>query len=146
MTIRTVHENLLHPRQLSTIWIYVLLSIAFRDIHEFLREGMIAELARDGTVYGAEVRDSTLLAAGVAYQLPLAMVVLSKVLPRQANRIANRVAAALTAIGILAIWPKDGDDLVFGVFQLAALTAIGAICHRWSSDDASIPAAMEAAR
>lgn len=139
MTIRTVHENLLHPRHLSSIWVYVLLSIAFRDIHEFLREGMITELARDGTVYGTEVRDSTLFAAGIAYQLPLAMVLLSKVLPRQANRMANRISAAVTALGILAIWPKDGDDLVFGVFQLAALVAIGVICHRW----ADVPAAEQ---
>ncbi len=146
MHIRTVNENLLRPRHLSSLWVYVLLSIAFRDIHEFLREGMIAELATEGTVYGAEVRDSTLLAAGVAYQLPLAMVVLSRVLPERANRIANRAAAVVTAAGIVAIWPKDGDDLVFGAFQLAALGAIALICHRWADDETEVPVTAAAVR
>ncbi|MEO0492059.1 MAG: DUF6326 family protein [Actinomycetota bacterium] len=146
MLLRTANENLLRPRHLSSLWIYVLLSIAFRDIHEFLREGMISELATDGTVRGTPVRDSTLLAAGVAYQLPLGMVLLSRVLPGRANRIANRAASVITAAGILAIWPKDADDLVFGVFQLAALAAIGVICHRWTDDTVESPALADVTR
>ena len=137
MHIRTLNENLLHPRNLSTMWTYVLLSIAFRDIHEFLREGMIHELATEGTVYGNEVKDSTLLAAGIAYQLPLAMVLLSRVLPQRINRIANLAAVTVTALGIIAIWPKDGDDIVFGSFQLAALAAIAATGHRWATGPTS---------
>lgn len=137
MHIRTVNENLLHPRNLSTMWTYVLLSIAFRDIHEFLREGMIHELATEGTVYGNEVKDSTLLAAGVAYQLPLGMVLLSRVLPQRMNQLANLAAVTVTALGIVAIWPKDGDDFVFGSFQLAALAAIAVTGHRWAAGETS---------
>ena len=91
MRNRTLHENLFDPRLLSPMWIAILLSTLFRDVHEFLRDDMIRELAEEGTVRGDEVAGSTLLVSGVFLQLPIAMVVLSRVLPRQANRIANRV-------------------------------------------------------
>lgn len=131
MRNRTLHENILNPRLLPTIWVTVLLSMLFRDVHEFLREGMITELANEGTVYGTRVTDTTLIVSAVALQLPIAMVLLSKVLPDRTNRIANRIVAALMVLGVLGFWPKDGDDYIFGAFQLAALALIGVICHRW---------------
>ncbi|MGB5756591.1 MAG: DUF6326 family protein [Acidimicrobiales bacterium] len=123
------------PELLSTIWIYVLLSTLLRDVHEIFRGGFIAELASQGTVNGTEVTETTLLVAGLVLQLPLAMVVASRVLPRQMNRVANIVAAVVLALGLLGIWPKDADDIVFGLFQLVGLAGIVVICYRWQPDD-----------
>ena len=36
----------------------------FRDVHEYLRDGFIAELANAGTVNGTEVTGTTLLVSG----------------------------------------------------------------------------------
>jgi hypothetical protein len=109
----------------------------FRDVHEYLREGFIAELANSGTVNGGEVTGTTLLVSGIVLQLPLAMVVLARVLPRRTNRLANIMVAAIMAMGLAGTWPKDADDIVFGIFQLASLAFIAVISYRWSNDDAT---------
>lgn len=151
MSIRTLHDNstdsvdggsprvqfptALGPQLLSTIWIAVLLSMLFRDVHEYLREGFIAELANAGTVNGTEVTGTTLLVSGLVLQLPLAMVVLARILPRRISRVANVVVAAVMALGVVVLWPKDADDIVFGTFQLVGLAAIVIICVRWHDID-----------
>ncbi len=132
------------PQLLSTIWISVLLSMLFRDVHEYLRDGFIAELASAVTVNGGEVTGTTLLVSGLVLQLPLAMVVLARVLPRQINRVANIIVATVMALGVAGTWPKDADDIVFGIFQLASLTVIAVISLRWKHDNASNEPAVSA--
>ena len=46
------------------------------------------------------------------------------------NRVANAVVAAAVALGLLATWPKDADDLVFGAFQMIGLVAVVLISIR----------------
>lgn len=133
----TLSSRTAGPQLLSTIWISVLLSMLFRDVHEYLREGFIAELANSGTVNGGEVSGTTLLVSGIVLQLPLAMVVLARVLPRRTNRLANIMVAAIMAMGVAGTWPKDADDIIFGIFQLASLAFIAVISYRWSNDDAT---------
>lgn len=133
----TLSSRTAGPQLLSTIWISVLLSMLFRDVHEYLREGFIAELANSGTVNGGEVTGTTLLVSGIVLQLPLAMVVLSRVLPRRTNRLANIMVAAIMAMAVAGTWPKDADDIVFGIFQLVSLAFIAVISYRWSNDDAT---------
>ena len=149
MSNRTLHENPTHPSTeppqiaptavdaptlLSTLWIAVLLANLFRDVHEILRPGFVDELANDGTVYGNRVTDGTLLWSGVALVFLVSVVVLARVLPRRWNRRVNVVAAAMMTSGVLASWPKDPDDLVFGAFQLIGVALIVAICARWRAN------------
>lgn len=152
MTNRTVHGNphsvatdrgtsLREPKQpatpditvlLSTIWIAVLFADVLRGVHETLRPGFVEELALDGTVYGNEVTDATLLVSGVILTFIVSVVVLARILPRRANRIVNALAAVLMIGGVLAIWPKDPDDYVFGAFQIAGAVWVLAIVGRWN--------------
>ena len=116
------------------MWIAVLLANLFRDIHEVLRPGFVDELAHDGTVYGTRVSDSTLLGSGIVLVFLVSVVVLARILPRRSNRRINFVAAALMAAGVLASWPKDPDDFVFGVFQLLGVALVVAVCAHWRDD------------
>src|SRR5215216_2702946 len=45
---------------LSTIWIFVLFNIAFRDIHEILRPGFLEEVMT-GTINGVQMTEGFLL-------------------------------------------------------------------------------------
>ena len=64
----------------------------------------------------------------------VSVVALARILPRRSNRIVNVVAATMMAAGVLASWPKDPDDLVFGAFQLIGVALIVAVCARWRDD------------
>ena len=131
------------PVILSTLWIYVLLSTLFRDIHEIFRDGFIEELAMTGTVRGTHVTSTSLVVAGLFLQLPIAMVVAARLLPPRANRVANSVTAIAVAAGLLGLWPKDADDIVFGAFQLVGLAAIIVLSLRWPIRDADANASRE---
>ncbi len=122
------------PTLLSTMWIAVLLANLFRDVHETLRPGFVDELAHEGTVYGSQVSDSTLVGSGLVLVFFVSVVVLARILPRRSNRRVNVVAAALMAAGVLAIWPKDPDDFVFAAFQLVGVALVVAVCARWRHD------------
>jgi hypothetical protein len=97
--------------------------------------GHMRELA--GIDGGREPPAPALLISGLVLQLPLAMVVLARLLARPASRIANITVAIAVSIGLLATWPKDGDDLVFGAFQLAGLAGIALVSLRWRPEQQS---------
>ena len=64
---------------LSAAWIFMLLNVIFRDLHELFRPGMLAEMMT-GTVNGIGMTEQTLLLAGIALEIPIGMVILSRVL------------------------------------------------------------------
>jgi hypothetical protein len=112
------------------------LADVLRGIHETLRPGFVRELATEGTVYGNVVTDGALAVYGVVLGYLSMLVVLSRVLPRQASRWANAIGAVMMASGVLVSWPKDPDDLIFGAIQLAGAVTVMAICVRWTGSRA----------
>lgn len=127
----TAIDRLPPPVVLSTLWIAELLMTLFRDMHEILRPGFVDELAHSGTVYGVRVSDGALVGSGVVLVFMVSVVVLARILPRRSNRRVNFVAAAFMALGVLASWPKDSDDLLFGAVQLLGVGLIVMLCARW---------------
>ena len=103
---------------LSTLWIFVLLNILFRDIHELLREGALQEMLT------GQVSETTLLIAGIALQIPLLMVVLSRLMPTQINRWANIGAAGIVILVITFTGVNDLDDMWFMVVEIIGLLSI----------------------
>lgn len=122
------------PELLSTTWVAVLLADVLRGIHETLRPGFVRELATNGTVYGNEVTDAELAVYGVVLGYLSVVVLLSRILPRQWNRVANVTASLMMMSGVLLSWPKDPDDLIFGAIQLAGAILVLVICIRWTAD------------
>lgn len=116
------------------MWIAVLLANLFRDVHETLRPGFVDELAHQGTYHGRQVSDSTLVWSGLVLVFLVSVVVLARILPRRSNRAVNVVAATMMAAGVLASWPKDPDDFVFGAFQLIGVALVVMVCARWRDD------------
>lgn len=131
------HQSVDTPTLLSTLWIAVLFADAFRGLHETLRPGFVEELAHEGTVYGNHVTDGVLLVSGVGLAFLCAVIVLARILPRRANRVVNVLAAIMMISGVLASWPKDADDLVFGAFQIAGSALVMSISVRWKQDESS---------
>jgi hypothetical protein len=119
---------------LSTAWIFVMLNAIFRDIHELLRPGKLAEML-SGTVNGVTVTDQDLLLGGLLVQLPLSMVLLSRVLPDRASRWTNLFAApaalAILLIPTLVMSTPDPDDLLFAAVELVGLLFIIGYAWTW---------------
>jgi hypothetical protein len=134
MTTQKLTARIDRRSVLSTAWIFVLLNVIFRDLHELFRPGMLEEML-SGTVNGVTVTDQVLLLAGVMLQLPLAMVLLSRVLPDRASRWANLVAAlasvAIVLVPTLVTSTPDLDDLLFAAAELVGLLFIIGSAWTW---------------
>lgn len=129
--------------KLSTLWIFVLFNVLFRDIHEFVKPGYLEQVMA-GTTNGPQVTDQLLLLAGVILEIPILMVILSRVLKYRFNRWANIGAGALTiafTLGNAATGTPDLDDIFFATIEVVGLSLIIWSAWRWRKQQPeSIPA------
>ena len=118
---------------LSTLWLFVLLNMIFRDIHEIPTPEFL-EQAMAGVFNGTRVTDELLLFAGIVLELPIAMVLLSRILNYQLNRWLN-ISIAFIMIGAIISnnLAPDLDDAFFAVVELIALFCIAWQAWRWSN-------------
>lgn len=116
--------------KLSALWIFFLFNIIFRDIHEFVEPGFIEEIMT-GTSNGNPITEQMLLLGGVMIEVPIAMVLLSRLLPYGANRWANIIVAAIYGVLITFFGTTDLDDVFHLVMESAALSFIIWSAWRW---------------
>lgn len=116
--------------RLSTLWIFFLFNIVFRDIHEFVEPGFVAELMT-GTSNGNPITEHMLLLGGVMIQGPIAMVLLSWVLPYKVNRWTNMIVAMLYGVLVPAFGSTDLDDTFHLIMEAAAMSAVIWSTWRW---------------
>lgn len=112
------------PRHLlSALWVFFLMNIIFRDIHQFLSPGFM-DWVIAGEVFGRQITDEVLLFGGFAVEVMIMMVLLPHLLARRALRVVNTFAALFTAALVLYTPPIDPDDVFFLVVGLGNLGAI----------------------
>ncbi len=117
-------EQLQWQAVLSGLWVYFLLNILFRDLHELFRAGFL-EQALAGMVNGVMVTEINLLYGGIALQIPLLGTVLSRLLNQLICRRMNLIASTCMFVAIVAFNTNpDMDDLLFAFMELLALLAI----------------------
>ena len=106
---------------LSTLWIFILLNIIFRDLHQLGKNGFIEELI-SGVVNGIELTDELALIGGFLAEVPILMVLLSRILDNKPNKWANLVAGAITLVVIATAAPYvDLDDVFHMAIEVAAI-------------------------
>ena len=112
------------PRALiSTLWIVVLINILSADIFSFML-GASGEAA-------VAVTPWIMLAFAVVHELPIAMIVLTRVLKRKANRILNYVAAGVTALYIVAGGSATPHYIFFALAELVCLAFVVIQAKNW---------------
>ena len=121
---------------LSTLWIFVLFNMTFRDIHELFRPGFLGEIMT-GTVDGNQMTEGLLLLGGMMMEIPIAMVLLSRVLKYKVNRWVNIIAGAIFIALIMGNAPKDLDDIFFGTIVVVALLLIVWYAWKWPTESMS---------
>lgn len=114
---------------LSSLWLFTLLNIIFRDIHELAKKSHLEE------ILATEVSEVLLFVAGFVIEIPIAMVLLSLLLVRKILRPINLIAALIISAGMLSFPPTDLDDVFFLIIQLLAMVAILWTAWRWPADD-----------
>ena len=108
---------------LSTLWLFFLMNIIFRDIHQFLSPGYM-DWVISGEMFGRKITDELLLFGGIAVEVMILMVLLPFILTGRMLRIVNSFAVIFTSALVLFTPPIDPDDWFFLLICLSTLAAI----------------------
>jgi hypothetical protein len=79
---------------LSTLWIFVTLNYLYCDIMGLMDMNLLKQYLT-GNVNGMEMNENILLSAAFLMEIPIAMVLLSRILNYKANRLANIIAGII---------------------------------------------------
>lgn len=118
---------------LSTLWIFVLFNMVFRDLHQFGKMSFIQEIM-SGEVNGVKITDELMLIGGFLVEIPILMVLLSRILVDKANKWANILASIITMLVLVSALPSaDLDDIFFLIIEVIAFLLIIRIAWKLSS-------------
>jgi hypothetical protein len=120
--------------KLSALWVFFLFNMIFRDLHELAKPEYLEELLN------GQVSELMLLLAGFIIEIPIAMVLLSLLLPYGANRWANIIAAVILILLAIAYGTNDLDDAFFLIMETAALSFTIWSAWRWRNPFLQHPA------
>ena len=118
--------------KLSTLCMFYLLNTIFRDLHEFVEPGFIEEVMT-GTFNGTQITENLLLFGAFVAEVPIAMVLLSRLLPYRPNRWANIIAAVIAISFDIMNGTTDLDDTFHLIIKIAALSFIIWSAWRWQN-------------
>lgn len=114
---------------LSTLWIFVLLNMIYADIIGMLRPGYLELLDR----MSQELSPETVLIFSILMEIPIAMVLLARILARKPNRISNFIAVPISVIYVVfgGLTEPPVSYLFFATVEIVALLAIFWMALKW---------------
>ena len=116
--------------RLSTLWVFVMFNMAFADIIGFLNPGALQEMMAMSPGQGV------LLAFSLLLEIPIAMIVLSRLLKHKANRWANIIAGVVTILWVVGGGNASASYIFFATLEVAALLVIIWSAWKWSEREA----------
>jgi hypothetical protein len=123
-------SQLLIRLKLFTLWLFVLLNIIFRDIHQMTLKSHL-EMLLTGYFNGVEITDSIMLFGAIIVNTPISMLLVSLFAERKASRVLQLAATVILTGSFLASPPTDPDDVFHLVVELLALGAIVWTSLKW---------------
>jgi hypothetical protein len=98
----------------STLWVFAVVNYLYCDVVSLMDPNLLRQYVT-GSVHGMAVTQGFLLAAGALVEIPMAMILLSRILGPRANRWANVGAGALmTAVQVATLFA--GKPALYYVF------------------------------
>jgi hypothetical protein len=116
--------------RLSTLWVVVMLNMLAADVLSFLNPELLRGLLT-GYAEGIRVTQRLLVGSAVMIEIPILMVLLSRVLKPTVNRRANFVATPLTAAFIVVGGSARPHYLFLAAVELVCLALILRLAWRW---------------
>jgi hypothetical protein len=118
--------------RLSLVWIFALLNYLYCDVLGLMdADSLRGYLA--GDVNGIAVTEGFLLGAGLLMEIPIAMVLLSSVLPARGSRWANIVAGTIMTVVPAATLFMAGLTVFYAFFSVIEIAATAYIVwYAWT--------------
>ena len=114
---------------LSTLWIFVLLNMIYADIIGMLRPGYLELLDQTSR----QLSPGIVLVFSILMEVPIVMVLLSKILERRMNRWAQFIAVPISTLYVIYGGLDDPplSYLFFASVEVASMLIIGWLAWKW---------------
>jgi len=129
--------------KLSILWIFATLNYLYCDVVTLMDPNLLKQFLA-GNLGGMSVSQGFLLGASVLVEIPISMVLASRLLGYRANRVANIAAGAtMTAVQLLSVVAKAPAPyyLFFSVIEIACTASIVWFAWKWQPVSAQAGAA-----
>lgn len=121
--------------KLSTLWILVLFNMVFADIVGFMNPGALERII-GGEEAAFEITQGLLVVFAVLLEIPIGMILLSRVLNRRANRLANTAAVVLTILFVIGARSEYLSYLFFATVEVVSMLLILWFAWTWPKQEA----------
>ena len=113
---------------LSTLWIVVMFNIGFADILGLFEPGILKQIMT-GSVDDIQFTSGLMLLMAIMLEIPIAMILLSRVLKYKANRWANIIAGVITIVFVIGGGSTTLSYMFFATIEVVCILFI--ICYAW---------------
>lgn len=122
---------------LSTLWIFAVLNYLYCDIMGIMDVNLLKQYMT-GMVNGMEMNENLLLAAAILMEIPMVMVLLSRILNYRSNRLANIIAGIIMTL-VQTATLFAGEPTKYYVFcsiiEIATTLVIVVLAWKWKNSD-----------
>lgn len=122
--------------KLSTLWIFATLNYLYCDVVSLMDANLLKGYLT-GVVGGLQISQGFLLAAGALVEIPIAMVLVSRLAKFPANRWANIAAGSfMTIVQLATLFAKTPAlyYLFFSAVEIASTAAIVWLAWSWRGE------------
>lgn len=123
---------------LQTIWIFVLFNYLYCDVLSLMDSGLLKQYLA-GTVNGMVFNPGTMLGAAFLMEIPMAAILLTRVLNYKANRWVNIIAGVImTAVQLMSLFvARPAPYYLFcSIIEIASTVAVVWLAWAWHNQEA----------
>jgi len=127
-------------RKLSTLWIFAVANYLYCDVLSLMDPKFLRDLLQGGPP-GLPMTESFLFYAGLLMEIPLCMIVVSRLLEHRSNRCLNLLAGTImTLVQIGSFWMGTGPTAHYWFFSAVEIaTTAYIVCTAWKWRPATVP-------
>lgn len=116
--------------KISTLWIIVLINMAFADILSFMLPGFLQQI-QTGEVDGVVITPMFMLVAAIFIEVGILMVYLTRALSVRASRLANLGAVVLTILFVVGGGSLSPHYIFIASIEVLTLLHIAYLAWTW---------------
>ena len=122
---------------LSTLWIFVMFNYTYCDILGLMDSSLLKQYLT-GVVDGLELTQNFLFIGAILMEIPIAMILLSRILNYKVNRWANITAGSIKTIAMISTMFVGTPSVYYGFFgtiEIATTIFIVYYAWKWKEND-----------
>lgn len=120
--------------KISTLWILVMFNMLAADVLSFMYPGSLKEIM---TGYGGEIQITPefLLLAAIMMEIPIVMILLSRVLKYRVNRLANIIAGLITIAFVIGGGSTTPHYIFLATMEVVFILLIIWFAWKWTNPE-----------